>query len=112
MMMEACSGGDMDGMGEMTPGVRAKLLYETINGIMYLHSQGIVHSDIKPENVMLSGKCNADGSSCNAKVADFGVSCDINKLRDCNGAAGTPYYISPEMILTGRRHKSDDLWAV
>merc|ERR1719181_1251517 len=114
--MEAAGGGDMDSLLKARVESQghylliARLMYETLQATKYIHGMGVVHSDYKPENIMLSSKCST--SMCHAKVADFGVSCSLRKRGSCSGWAGTPMFISPEMVRNNKRQTSDDLWAL
>ena len=71
-----------------------QILYDICQGMAYAHSQGILHRDLKADNVLLS-------KTGEAKVVDFGLARVIRN--DCslteNGAClGTPYYMSPEQF--------------
>lgn len=81
-----------------------------LQGINYCHSQGVVHRDLKPENFLYESK--EDNSDL--KIIDFGLSKvfrpgkgGISKMQT---KAGTPYYISPE-VLAGNYDEKCDLWA-
>lgn len=65
------------------------LLYEDIcRGVQYIHGQGLIHRDLKTDNVMLS-------SSLVAKVIDFGETRKI--IQEPQTIAGTPHYLAPEL---------------
>ncbi|MHC4600308.1 MAG: bifunctional serine/threonine-protein kinase/formylglycine-generating enzyme family protein [Planctomycetota bacterium] len=71
-----------------------RIIRETAKGLAFAHSRGIVHRDIKPDNIML----NNDGR---IQVADFGLARDVEASSSLSGSGeivGTPYYISPEQI--------------
>lgn len=74
----------------------------------YCHSQNIVHRDLKPENFLYQN--NDEGSDL--KIIDFGLSKILagGKLQRMKSRAGTPYYISPE-VLTGNYDVSCDMWS-
>jgi calcium-dependent protein kinase len=80
----------------------------------YIHSKNICHRDLKPENFLLLSK--AENSPL--KIIDFGLSVffDEKMLKETGGKmvmktkAGTPYYISPE-ILKGNYDLSCDIWS-
>ncbi|MBI3928915.1 MAG: serine/threonine protein kinase [Armatimonadetes bacterium] len=70
-----------------------KLLESLFRGVGYAHSQGVVHRDLKPDNIMML----ADG---NLKITDFGLAKaeDSQKLTRTGVAMGTPAYMAPEQI--------------
>ena len=74
----------------------------------YCHSNNIVHRDLKPENFLFVSK---DDDS-DLKIIDFGLSKIMNggKLQRMKTRAGTPYYISPE-VLAGNYDVSCDMWS-
>lgn len=73
----------------------AEIVRDAASGLAYAHKQGVVHRDVKPENIMLSGG--------HAVVTDFGIARAIDASRAANAgltgvgmAIGTPAYMSPE----------------
>jgi tetratricopeptide (TPR) repeat protein len=79
-----------------------RIAYEVADALSYAHSHGVVHRDIKPGNIMLSGyppASNADG--WHAVVADFGLARAVlaaggERLTGTGVVVGTPEYMSPE----------------
>jgi tetratricopeptide (TPR) repeat protein len=80
--------------GELPVGQATRILRDVADALAYAHRQGVVHRDIKPDNVML-----ADG---HAVVTDFGVAKAVesstgeSSLTSLGVALGTPAYMSPE----------------
>ena len=63
-------------------------------GLAYLHSKGIVHRDVKLNNIMLSNR-NEEGV---ARIADFGFSTRVAQGDKVSGILGTLGYMAPEML--------------
>jgi serine/threonine protein kinase len=87
--------------------IKLILLKQICKAISYLHKNDVVHMDLKPENIMITGcACNNNKKgkcSCKNKVGvkliDFGLSCEIaNKLEDCR-SGGTYGYMPPEVLI-------------
>ena len=82
-----------------------------LKAVSHLHSNGIAHLDIKPENILLT-------ASGEPKLADFGLSTrfrdELGRARLLRGMRGSVAYLSPE-VLSGRKQNSMtplDVWAV
>jgi Tol biopolymer transport system component/tRNA A-37 threonylcarbamoyl transferase component Bud32 len=80
--------------GELPVHEAVRLLVEITDALAFAHAQGVVHRDIKPDNVLLSGR--------HALVMDFGVAKAVseatgrNTLTSAGVAIGTPAYMAPE----------------
>ena len=77
---------------QLTIDEAVRIASEVAEGLSYAHSQGVVHRDVKPENILFSGG--------HAVVADFGIARAISeaegKLTGTGLSVGTPAYMSPE----------------
>ena len=93
--------------GELPVHEAVRLMMEVVDALAHAHEHGVVHRDIKPDNVMLSGR--------HALVADFGVAKAVSEATGRNTvttlgvAVGTPTYMSPEQAAADPHidHRSD-----
>eukprot|EP00668_Euglena_longa_P046442 GGOE01062127.1.p1 GENE.GGOE01062127.1~~GGOE01062127.1.p1 ORF type:complete len:943 (-),score=233.76 GGOE01062127.1:188-3016(-) len=91
--------------GKLTPAVAGRFTRDIVTGLRYLHGKGVVHRDVKPENVLMNqlGVC---------KLADFGTATFLSRsLRNSGEIAGTPQFIAPEVV-NGEVSMAADIWAV
>lgn len=85
-------------------GTDAERILRDISGALdYLHSQNLVHNDIKPGNILYN-------SERGAVLCDFGMS--FEKTANQSRIGGTPYYIGPEYIGNKLRGAAGDVWAL
>lgn len=91
--------------GRLTPDQAARLARELGSALHYAHQAGVVHRDVKPENVMLS--------PTGAKVADFGIArIPDSTLTQGGSILGTPAYSAPEAIRKGRFSSQSDQFSL
>ncbi|KAJ4829080.1 Serine/threonine-protein kinase ht1 [Turnera subulata] len=81
-----------------------KLALDIAHGMKYLHSQGILHRDLKSENLLL-------GEDMSVKVADFGISCLETQCGSAKGFTGTYRWMAPEMIKEKHHTKKVDVYS-
>lgn len=113
IFMEYITGGSLRSYiqknGPLSEKLTRKYVFHILLGLEYLHSQKIVHRDIKAANVLRD-------SSGNAKLADFGASKRLHTLMSLSGfktVVGSPYWMSPEVIQSqGGYGRKVDVWSV
>lgn len=95
--------------GPFSPDRVERVLRDIARGLAYAHARGIVHRDVKPENIFL------DAASGRALLSDFGVAISREadtSLTATGTAIGTPTYMSPEQIDGARVDGRSDLYSL
>ncbi len=100
--------------GPLTPAETATLVKQLCLVLGSAHAEGIVHRDIKPDNIFLVASPEYD---LFVKLLDFGIAKalrdnDVSVVTETGAMVGTPHYMSPEQLLDGKRvDPRADLWA-
>ncbi|CAE7189439.1 CPK2 [Symbiodinium sp. CCMP2456] len=110
VVMDLCRGGElfemineMDRLSETDTAVIAKQL---LGGIDYMHSKGVMHRDIKAENVLLTEW----SPTAVVKIIDFGIAARFQRGEMFDKISGSPQYMAPELV--GQRYDYRvDMWA-
>ena len=94
--------------GPLAPSEAARVLREIAWALAYAHSQGLVHRDVKPDNIML------EDASGRGLVADFGIAGQVRGAAGLDGGEviGTPEFMSPEQALGEHVDARSDLYAL
>ncbi|KAH3763592.1 STE/STE11/CDC15 protein kinase [Pelomyxa schiedti] len=109
IILEYADGGSLAGIldkfGPLPETLVATYIDQVLTGLDYLHSQMVLHRDIKGGNILIS----ADGT---AKISDFGVSAVFAKTTKRLTVVGTPYWMSPETIQMDGQTDASDIWSL
>eukprot|EP00040_Diaphanoeca_grandis_P032970 m.200843 g.200843 ORF g.200843 m.200843 type:complete len:825 (-) comp32777_c0_seq1:194-2668(-) len=117
LAMEYCGGGSITDLAtkmqpKRLPEMAFKfVLRETLKALIHLHGNGIVHRDIKGQNILMT-----DGGA--VRLIDFGVSAQNDKKHQRrNTFIGTPYWMAPEVIATDQQvdawyDERSDVWSL
>ncbi|XP_019955678.1 calcium/calmodulin-dependent protein kinase type II delta 1 chain isoform X2 [Paralichthys olivaceus] len=83
-------------------------IQQILESVNHCHINGIVHRDLKPENLLLASKLKGAA----VKLADFGLAIEVQGDQQAwFGFAGTPGYLSPEVLRKDPYGKPVDMWA-
>ncbi|MCX7591738.1 MAG: serine/threonine protein kinase [Kiritimatiellae bacterium] len=108
IVMELVSGKRFDKMMEaekqLDQALVIQIALDLCQGLQVADENGLVHGDIKPENILLDEKMNA-------KLVDFGLAAVTNRAAE-GGIWGTPYYIPPERVLRKKLDARSDIYSL
>uniref|UniRef100_A0A8C4QDV1 Myosin light chain kinase, smooth muscle n=1 Tax=Eptatretus burgeri TaxID=7764 RepID=A0A8C4QDV1_EPTBU len=112
MVMDLISGGELFERiiaedFELTERECIKYMRQIVEGVCFVHEQGIVHLDLKPENIMC---VNKTGTSI--KLIDFGLARRLENNKSLKVMFGTPEFVAPEVINYEPISYSTDMWSV
>eukprot|EP01122_Echinamoeba_exundans_P012765 TRINITY_DN5421_c0_g1_i1.p1 TRINITY_DN5421_c0_g1~~TRINITY_DN5421_c0_g1_i1.p1 ORF type:complete len:1244 (+),score=206.12 TRINITY_DN5421_c0_g1_i1:107-3838(+) len=110
IVMEYCAYGSVNDVMNMTNRTLtedqiASIAQHVLQGLAYMEANRKIHRDIKPHNILLNTKGEA-------KLADFGISRDMEAAELRKTVIGTPYYLAPEVINETGYDGRADIWAL
>lgn len=94
---------DKQRMSQLSEELQHRIWIDISRGLEYIHTEGIFHLDIKPQNILL-------GKSGRAVLCDFGSSVK-GAAKPISNNGGTPCYIPPEFLFDDQRGFPGDVWA-
>ncbi len=93
--------------GALTPEQALPIMQQIVSAIANAHHNGIVHRDVKPQNILM----DSDG---NVKITDFGIAMALSATAHTktNSVIGTVHYLSPEQARGGMATKKSDIYSL
>jgi len=118
-IMDYCHGGSVGDLmktrgGKLSVREASGIMLGALGGLAHAHSNRVVHRDLKPANILLDGA----GSSCTAKVADFGLARSFEKVgfsgMTVTGSYAGTFPFMPREQVTDFKHSKphSDVWSV
>jgi serine/threonine protein kinase/tetratricopeptide (TPR) repeat protein len=115
LAMELATGGTLADLFPMSRFAQLKrALLDILDALSHAHARGVIHRDLKPQNVLISG-----GDQARLKLTDFGIARALDGSLDDDSEheeslQGTPYYMAPEQVEGRWRDQGPwtDLYAV
>ena len=86
-----------------------KTVYQILNALVYIHGMGIIHNDIKPDNILIS---DLDYRGDNVILSDFGLACDTDESGLAREYRGTFEYAPPEKLRGVPYGPAADIWSL
>lgn len=97
--------------GPLRAGEALRLCAQVFEALAAAHGKGVLHRDIKPDNILLTEKWRV-GHNDTVRVTDFGIAAVVDEQqRQTSGLLGTPQYMAPELISLGQSSPSADVYS-
>ncbi|PFH35211.1 calcium-dependent protein kinase CDPK2 [Besnoitia besnoiti] len=110
LVMEYCTGGELFDrlvhQGVFTEALACRIMRQILAAVAYCHAHRVAHRDLKPENFLFLH----DNPESPIKLIDFGLAARFRPGQPMRTRAGTPYYVSPQ-VLEGRYGPECDVWS-
>jgi len=109
--MEYVSGEDLKSsirrMGQLSTGKAISIVKQVCEGLVEAHRLGVVHRDLKPQNIMIDREGNA-------RIMDFGIarSLEAKGITEAGVMIGTPQYMSPEQVEGKEADQRSDIYSL
>ncbi|CAL8091879.1 unnamed protein product [Calicophoron daubneyi] len=123
LIMELCNGGNLSKYIKkkifLNENEVKYLLQQLVAAVSAMKSEGVIHRDLKPMNILLSHCPNCEKASCDLpieeitfKIADFGFARDLPEGNMASTFCGSPTYMAPEILLRKRYDGAVDVWSL
>lgn len=96
---------NLDTTHHFSPQEACEIMIQLTSGIQYVHEHGIIHRDIKPDNLFYM----PDGS---IKISDFGISTELGETPKGDAVPGTVYYCAPEVLMGQKAGIPSDIYSL
>ena len=92
------------------------IVWQILRGLCFLHSNWVVHRDMKPQNILIKGRRAVDGAGT-VKIADFGLARSLRhppvELTEVDPEVVTLWYRAPELLLGAKHYNfAVDVWSL
>ncbi|KAJ8408586.1 hypothetical protein AAFF_G00252210 [Aldrovandia affinis] len=118
LVMEYCNGGDLadclQSKGTLSEDTIRMFLHQIAGAMRALQTKGVIHRDLKPQNILLShggGRKSSPNNTC-IKIADFGFARYLQTNMTAATLCGSPMYMAPEVIMSQNYDAKADLWSI
>lgn len=104
------------GSQPVEPAMAIALAMQIADALDAAHAKGVIHRDIKPGNIMLTGRRHVKvldfGLAKHAPVSGADETLTVESLTETGSVVGTPHYLAPEILQGGRAGVESDVWAL
>ncbi len=116
MVMELVEGDPLLAEGTLPMSVKRALdvLAQVADALDHIHRRGIVHGDVKAENIMMTAESGATGARRRriVRLHDFGLARRHDHVHEEGGVSGSPHYLAPERAAGGAASIATDIYAL
>ncbi|MDO4898080.1 MAG: serine/threonine-protein kinase [Rothia sp. (in: high G+C Gram-positive bacteria)] len=117
LVMDYYAGGSLRGLltqqKTLKPSQALRLVSAVLETLAYAHDQGVIHRDIKPDNILLDSDASQGELADRIRITDFGIASIVASSGSSHttGLVGTPLYIPPESLTVGVQGAAGDVYS-